>query len=409
VKLLPRLEVDTFHPTATPDGLSSSAVLDSPVERTLSEHGLEALLRALAQDGYTLIGPTLREGAISYAPIEGLDDMPRGVTEEQSAGHYRLRQTSQPSRFRFAATAHSFKRFFHPPEVRLFSLRKSEQGPVLIAPSRQTPKLALVGARACDIAALGVLDGVLGAASHPHPDYVTRRKDVIVIAVNCSLAGGTCFCRSAGTGPRVTRDFDVALSELLVDGAPQFLARAGSVTGERLLQRVPGRAARAEDQAAAEASSRACEAELDQRAVDLSRARESLQANPEHSHWQAVAERCLACGNCTAVCPTCFCTDRVESNDADGLPGQSEIWDSCFTADFSHLHGGAVRSSTRSRYRQWLSHKFSTWHDQFGSSGCVGCGRCITWCPVGIDVRAELMSLGAAGERPVPPAIEDGS
>lgn len=94
------------------------------------------------------------------------------------------------------------------------------------------------------------------------------------------------------------------------------------------------------------------------------------------------------------VCPTCFCTG-VE--DVTALAGdvteRVRKWDSCFTADFSYQHGGVVRESTKSRYRQWLTHKLSSWVDQFGSSGCVGCGRCITWCPTGIDLTAEVAAI----------------
>lgn len=380
---------------ANPSIIRVDTVTDLALERTLSQHAFGALLQSLSAEGYTLVGPVVKDGAITYAEIGGISDLPKGMSEEQHAGSYRLRETHEPTLFRFASTAQSFKRFFHPPEVRLFSLRRSAQGPVLSAPNFAVPKLVLVGARACDIAALAVLDGVLAQQSHPHPDYTARRRDVIVIGLNCATAGGTCFCLAAGTGPRLSRDFDLGLSEVVVDGEARFVAQAGSATGERLLERVVSAEASPQDLELAEASIRACEVSLRLGAPDLSRVQEMLQLNAEHPQWQAIAERCLACGNCTAVCPTCFCTDRVEQQDGAGLAGQSEIWDSCFTADFSYLHGGSVRSSTRARYRQWLSHKFSTWFDQFGSSGCVGCGRCVTWCPVAIDVRAELAILSA--------------
>jgi sulfhydrogenase subunit beta (sulfur reductase) len=100
------------------------------------------------------------------------------------------------------------------------------------------------------------------------------------------------------------------------------------------------------------------------------------------------------------VCPTCFCTSVEDSTDVDG-DGVVRVqrWDSCFTVDYSYIHGGSVRSSDRSRYRQWMTHKLSTWFDQFGSSGCVGCGRCITWCPVGIDITEEVAAIRATEEQ----------
>ena len=119
-----------------------------------------------------------------------------------------------------------------------------------------------------------------------------------------------------------------------------------------------------------------------------------LLRNLAHPRWKDVARRCLTCGNCTMVCPTCFCTTVEDASDLSGQRvSRSQRWDSCFDLQFTNLHGGSIRSSTQSRYRQWISHKLSTWHDQFGGSGCVGCGRCIVWCPVGIDITAEAMAL----------------
>ncbi|MCA8921947.1 MAG: 4Fe-4S dicluster domain-containing protein, partial [Planctomycetes bacterium] len=120
----------------------------------------------------------------------------------------------------------------------------------------------------------------------------------------------------------------------------------------------------------------------------------ALAAALEHPRWDDVAARCLTCGNCTLVCPTCFCTDVEDTSDLSGQVAERwRRWDTCFSLDFSALHGGSVRASGRSRYRQWLTHKLSTWHDQFGTSGCVGCGRCIAWCPVGIDITVEAAEL----------------
>ena len=130
------------------------------------------------------------------------------------------------------------------------------------------------------------------------------------------------------------------------------------------------------------------------RELDTDGIKELLYRNYEHPRWDEVAERCLTCGNCTMVCPTCFCTTVEDVTDLAGEHVERhQRWDSCFTVDYSYIHGGAVRASTRSRYRQWMTHKLATWFDQFGSSGCVGCGRCITWCPVGIDITEEARAI----------------
>jgi ferredoxin len=122
-----------------------------------------------------------------------------------------------------------------------------------------------------------------------------------------------------------------------------------------------------------------------------------------------VAARCLTCGNCALVCPTCFCHSYQDSLDITGeSAARRRLWEVCFTVDFSYIHGGSICPSPQSRYRQWLTHKLATWQDQFGCLGCVGCGRCITWCPVGIDLTQEVRALKetAAGGGALPPAGE---
>jgi ferredoxin len=203
-----------------------------------------------------------------------------------------------------------------------------------------------------------------------------------------------------GGGPGIAGGHDLALSEIL-DGEHRFLARAGSERGADLLRALPRRPAASVDVAAAEAAVDAAAGRMT-RTVEAGDLRDLLARNLEHPRWEQVAQRCLTCGNCTMVCPTCFCTNVEDVSDLTATEVERvRIWESCFAVDHSFLHGGSVRPSGRSRYRQWLTHKFGTWHDQFDSSGCVGCGRCITWCPVGIDVTEELAAIresdGAAG------------
>jgi ferredoxin len=222
---------------------------------------------------------------------------------------------------------------------------------------------------------------------------------VFVVAVNCFEPGGTCFCVSMGTGPKAEQGYDLALTELL-EGGHRFLVEAGSERGAEILAGLPHRPAEPSDHAAAEASVSAA-AERMGRTLDAADLRDLLARNLEHPRWDEVAERCLTCGNCTLVCPTCFCTTVEDHSDLTGAEAERvRLWDSCFSVDYSYIHGGSIRPSGRSRYRQWLTHKFGTWHDQFGSSGCVGCGRCITWCPVGIDVTEELAAIRATEEVP---------
>ncbi len=247
--------------------------------------------------------------------------------------------------------------------------------------------------RACELHAIAIQDRVFLDGAHVDPHYRARREGTFIIAVNCSRAGGTCFCASMNTGPKAKAGFDLALTELVDKNGHYFLIEAGTDTGHALLAELPRRAATQDDVEAAESIVARTAASMgrEMRTDDL---HELLLGNLEHPRWDNVAERCLTCGNCTMVCPTCFCSSVEDSSDLAGTEtSRSRRWDSCFTMDFSYIHGGSVRSTARSRYRQWMTHKLATWHDQFGTSGCVGCGRCITWCPVGIDITEEVRAI----------------
>lgn len=369
-----------------------------PALRLITHEGLEQLLQALMQDGYTLIGPRLREGAITYDEIDGIEQLPKGATDRQAPGRYELANNSGEL-FGFASPAQSFKRFFHPPKQRLFSLRRGPNGSKLVPGDSGSRRLALIGARGCDLAGLDVLDGVLSVGGSRDEGYVQRRADVFVVALNCGVAGGTCFCTSMGTGPGVDGEFDLALTELPTDGGSTFVVVVGSDRGQRVLDAVSSRGATEQEEAAAESRVNTTRSQIQKR-VDTRGIHALLTSQAQSPRWQQVAERCLACANCTMVCPTCFCSNVEDYSGWDGEVARDRTWDSCFTEDFSYVHGGSVRTSIAARYRQWLTHKFGTWHDQFGRSGCVGCGRCITWCPVGIDVTEEIAALREeAGDR----------
>jgi ferredoxin len=224
--------------------------------------------------------------------------------------------------------------------------------------------------------------------------YEARRKDTLLVAAHCNTAAATCFCHSMGTGPRAD-GFDLALSEGVREGRHLFIMEVGSTAGAQTLSGLALTPAREEDLSWARGLTENATQQM-KRAIEPEVARDVLKTSLESKRWQQVAERCLACTNCTASCPTCFCTSIEDVGELDGSSAHRiRTTDSCFNTNFSYVHGGPVRASLASRYRQWLTHKFSTWYEQFGSSGCVGCGRCITWCPVGIDVTEELTNFVA--------------
>jgi ferredoxin len=358
---------------------------------------LDRLVRALRDRGFRVLGPKVRDGAIVYDDLESAGELPIGWTDEQAPGRYRLARRDDEARFGYAVGPHSWKQFLLPARVRLWRARRDDGDLVVEEDERDDAPLAFLGVRACELHGIGVQDRVLIGGKYVDGDYAGRRKDLFVVAVNCFEPGGTCFCVSMGTGPRAEAGYDLALTEIL-DGEHRFLVEVGSERGADVLCDLPRRAAEERDVSAATAAVDGA-AERMGRTVDASDLRGLLERNLEHPRWDDVAERCLTCGNCTMVCPTCFCTSVEDVTDLTGTQSERiRSWDSCYSVDHSYIHGGAIRPSGRSRYRQWLTHKFGTWHDQFGESGCIGCGRCITWCPVGIDVTEELTAIRATEE-----------
>ena len=351
--------------------------------RLIPRRDLDLLFEALVARGYTIVGPRVRERAIVFDELRSVADLPAGWTDEQEGGHYRLKRRGDDALFGYNVGPHSWKRFQLPPERKIFTARA---GDVVDQPDDAT-RYAFVGARSCDLHAMGILDRVLA-----------RREDAFVVAVQCGQAAATCFCSSMGTGPKADTGFDIALTEVLEGADHYFVAQEGTERGTEVLDAMPTSPAEAAHEAAAAAAHANAIAEMG-RTMDTTDIRDLLQRNLEHPRWDDVAERCLTCGNCTMVCPTCFCTSVEDVTDLSGEEVvRVQRWDSCFTVDYSHIHGGSVRASSRSRYRQWMTHKLSTWFDQFGSSGCVGCGRCITWCPVGIDITEEVAAIRATEE-----------
>jgi ferredoxin len=359
---------------------------------------LQSVIGSLAKRGYRVIGPTVREGAIVYDTVAQLDDLPVGWTDRQDAGRYRIERRGDAALFGYAVGPHSWKRFLHPPIERLWRARREGNGFSVTEDDEAEEPLAFIGVRACELSAISIQDRVFLTGQYLDKSYKIRRDRAFIIAVNCSQASGTCFCVSVDAGPKVEAGFDLALTELIQEGRHLLVMEVGSIAGADLVRDLPHRPTTAEEIAAAERVVARTMSQMG-RTLETKGLKELLQANPNHPRWDEVAERCLTCGNCTNVCPTCFCTTIDDTTDLSGTTAERmRRWDSCFTLDFSYIHGGSVRSSARSRYRQWMTHKLAHWIDQFGTSGCVGCGRCISWCPVGIDITEEAAAIRASPE-----------
>jgi sulfhydrogenase subunit beta (sulfur reductase) len=364
----------------------------------LERQDFQTLLDVLTEKGYRLIGPTPRDGAVIYDEIATVNDLPIGMTDEQERGMYRLKPGDPGRLFGYGVGPHSWKKVLYPAQLRLWQANR-QNGGMTIEPEAHTPeRLALIGVRACELHALGILDKVLSGGAYRDTVYEAQRQNVFIVAVNCGRAGNTCFCASMNAGPRVESGFDLALTEVLDLERHYFVIEAGSSAGKDALAALPVRHAEIGEIQCAALIIEQTAANMG-RTLDTRGLKDLLFANIDHPEWDDVAARCMTCGNCTLVCPTCFCT-TVE--DVAELTGERAFrirrWDSCFTMDFSYIVGGHIRASSRSRYRQWMMHKLSTWVDQFGSMGCVGCGRCITWCPVGIDITEQARTIRAESQ-----------
>jgi sulfhydrogenase subunit beta (sulfur reductase) len=365
------------------------AALPSTIERK----DLDLLLEVLRARGYTVMGPVARDGAIVWDEVSAASELPAGWTDEQEAGRYRITPSDGAALFDWTVGPASPKASLHPAAITLLNARHQGSGLQLLEGDPRPAKLAFFGLRACELAAIAVQDRVLLGGTATDPVYRARREGALLIAVQCGRAGRTCFCASMGTGPEVRSGHDLVLTELLEGERHVFVAEAASERGGEILAELPATATTTAETAAAQAAVARATSGMG-RTLETEGLPALLAQNPEHPHWDVTAARCLACGNCTSVCPTCFCVTTEDFTDlAAGLSRRVRRWDSCFSVDFTYIHGGNVRSSIRSRYRQWLTHKLGSWHEQFGSSGCVGCGRCITWCPAGIDITEEARAL----------------
>jgi ferredoxin len=360
---------------------------------------LESLVDSLKRRGYTTVGPTVRDRAIVYQEIDSAADLPIGWTDEQDGGTYRLVSSGHDAVFAHNVGPNSWKNLLFPPNLRLWRGRQTDDGEVEIDPPEPVPRYAFIGVRSCDLHAIAIQDRVFIGDRYIDRDYEARRRDAFLVAVNCAKAGGTCFCVSMQTGPRADSGFDLALTELLDDNGHRFLVEVGSDRGKDVLSELAHRPAGPEDEQRADEVIARTAASMG-RELDTEGIKDLLYENADHPRWDDVAERCLTCGNCTLVCPTCFCSTVEDTTDLTLTSAQrTRQWDSCFTLGHSYISGGSVHGSGRSRYRQWMTHKLASWIDQFGSSGCVGCGRCIAWCPVAIDITEETAAIRATDGR----------
>jgi ferredoxin len=361
--------------------------------KVVDRNAIDSIISLLKSEGFITVAPTLRDKTIIYDEIENTSELPIGWTDEQEAGHYRIKRRNDEALFGYNVGPHSWKKYLFPPKLELFEANKNGKSFEIKTILTDSTKYAFIGVRSCELNAIQIQDKVFNNWQYKDPNYVSLRDKIFIIAVNCTKAGNTCFCVSMNTGPKAKKGFDLSITEVINLNEHYFIVESGTDKGEDILSKV-------ENDSATEEQIFKADAEIDNAARNMGRAlvtdgvKELLMNNMEHPQWNDVATRCLTCANCTMVCPTCFCNNMEDVNDISGNHTERwRKWDSCFSLDFSKVAGGNFRTSPKARYRQWMTHKLASWIDQFGTSGCVGCGRCITWCPVGIDITKEVKAI----------------
>jgi len=349
----------------------------------LKRENFQELIGFLKSDGYKTIGPKVKDGAIVYDEVHTITDFPLGVQDEQSPGTYKLIGTGNGRWFSWANGPQNLKPILFAPREHLWKATRNEKKKIeftQVIP--ESEHIAVIGVRACDLAALALQDQHFLQMEYQDPYYKARRENLFVVAINCTHSAETCFCASTGDGPEVKMGYDLSLVEL--DNG--FIIMSGSDQGEKILNRINLPTA-TEQQLLSARQQIENAAKKQKRTLSGRNLRNSLFEQLDNPQWQKTAERCLSCGNCTSVCPTCFCHSEHEDVTLDAKEtSHYRQWSSCFTQEHSYLHGLVIRADTKMQYRQWLTHKLGSWHEQYGRSGCVGCGRCIAWCPAGIDL-----------------------
>lgn len=354
---------------------------------------LDHIIQILKDQGYKVVGPTIQNGAIVYSEISNSNDLSKGFTDNQKPGYYRLEKSNEYKFFDYVVGPQSWKKFLYPSVQKIFSATFDSKKIEIKNESPEPVKYAFLGVRSCEINAIKIQDKVFLGGEYQNNFYKNLRKNAFIIGVNCSKAADNCFCTSMNSGPEIKNGYDLLLTEIYENGKHYFIIEAGSEEGNAIISELNTSDANQND---IEAKNRVIESTISQikKHLDTQNLKEVLLKNLESPVWDEVAKRCLACGNCTIVCPTCFCMTVEDYTDLKKTKSEKiQKWDSCFTLEYSYIHGGSVRVSVASRYRQWLTHKLASWYEQFGTSGCVGCGRCITWCPVGIDITVEATNI----------------
>lgn len=274
------------------------------------------------------------------------------------------------------------KSLFLPQSEVLFQYKNGSFLPVL-----STNDLRIIfGIRPCDAHAVTLLDSIFDQQEYIDPFWKSRRDRTILVGLGCHQPCNTCFCSSVGSGPFDPKGLDILMTDLGDVYTLEVLSDKGStlLNGQMTLSE--------ENQERMVAFQKKAEEGMP-KVFETSGIREKLYHIFESGYWQKVSQSCLGCGVCTFLCPTCFCFDIVDETQRDE---RVRNWDTCMFRIYSQEASGHNPHPSRSeRTRQRLMHKFAYWLDHINQIGCVGCGRCVQYCPVGLDIREMIRQAQA--------------
>jgi len=272
---------------------------------------------------------------------------------------------------------------FLPPEEEILRYKdgKVEETP-------EDKPIILFGIKPCDARAISLIELAMRDEKFPDVYFLRKKEKGIIVSIACKEPGDTCFCTSFGHGPFSTQGSDALLVEkddyYLVLGNEKFFKLFGE-----------GEEAREEDKEYFEEAKKRAEEKIEK--IPIDNLGEKLLSRIEDPVWEKISRKCLNCGACTFLCPTCYCFDIQDLERSWGV-SRRRYWDSCmFSIYTKEASGHNPRPTHRERVRNRIMHKFSYYPYLYGEFGCTGCGRCVVYCPVNFDIREVLKILGGSG------------
>ena len=325
---------------------------------------LKGLIEQSIQKGYRVIAPTKVEGLVLFGEIKSFSEV---ILD-------------------YLNTDRPVKEFFFPRTEKVLAYDIKKEGVKVKGPEKDFPRMVIVGTRPCDAVSLSILDEVF-SSDYQDDLYQARREATTIISISCPSFDDSCFCTSVGYSPESKEGSDILLTKVSDEG---YQAAILTDKGEKLRGEAKNFF---EERETVEVG----EKKVPPVKFDLEKIKPWLDKNFEHEFWNEISLKCLGCGSCSYLCPTCHCFDILDEatfNEGERV----RTWDACSFGLFTlHASGHNPRPHQSSRFRQRIMHKYKYYMERFNRKACVGCGRCLRSCPVNMNI-IEILSRIAEGK-----------